>query len=499
MMVNIEKDNKKISKVRVRYAPSPTGFLHLGNARTALFNYLFARHYKGSFIVRTEDTDTERNIPGAIDSQFNYLEWMGIQIDESETKSGKFGPYKQLERLDIYSKYADMLVQKEYAYHCFCSFAELQHMRLKKQYNDNNLAFKYPRTCLKLSKKQVQQKIAAKEPFCLRIKSPANKTYRLIDMVRGLVVFESNDIGDWVIMKENGIPTYNFAVVIDDYLMKITHVIRGEEHISNTPNQMMIYEYLEWPIPEYAHLTLIVNRQRKKLSKRDQKSDFFISNYRLKGYLPQALFNFLALLGWSPDLEEEIFDKKQLIKIFDPSRWSKSSSMFDLKKLQWMNNYYIKKLEPNAYYDFVRPFLQSRMTEHSHSEEWFRTLVTAYQNDLIYGRQILELTDYFWRTEHIVEPELCLEFNNFNWQESHLDNFAETLESVTKWSPDSITQTIKEFGVINGYKGKNLYRPLRLAATLNGEGPQLAITLYLIGKEQIITNIRRFINVNYAK
>ena len=302
-----------MKKVRVRYAPSPTGHLHIGNARTALFNYLFAKHYNGDFVLRIEDTDIARNVEGGEASQIKYLNWLGIYPDESpQNPNPKYAPYRQMERLDIYKKYTDWLLEKGYAYKCFCTQEELDEEHARQE--ALGLAPRYNRKCCNLTPEEIKEKEAQNIPYTIRIKVPDNETYEFDDMIRGKVSFESKDIGDWVLVKANGIPTYNYAVVIDDHCMDITHVFRGEEHLSNTPKQIMLYKMFGWDVPRFGHMTLIVNENHKKLSKRDANVLQFMSQYEQLGYLPEAMFNFMALLGWSPEGEQEIFSHDELIK-----------------------------------------------------------------------------------------------------------------------------------------------------------------------------------------
>lgn len=296
-------------EVRVRYAPSPTGHLHIGNARTALFNYLFARHFDGKFIIRIEDTDQKRNVAGGEESQLKYLKWLGLDWDEGADVGGDVGPYRQMERLDIYNKYINELLEKGLVYKCYMTEEELEEEREEQRARGEMP--KYSGAHRDLTDEQIAQFESEGRKPSIRIRVPENVTYTFNDIVRGQISFESNDIGDWVIVKKNGIPTYNFAVVVDDHLMGISHVLRGEEHISNTPRQMMIYEAFGWEPPKFGHMTLILNEERKKLSKRDQHIVQFIEQYKDMGYLPESLFNFITLLGWSPVGEEEIFDQKK--------------------------------------------------------------------------------------------------------------------------------------------------------------------------------------------
>ncbi len=311
-----------MSKVRVRYAPSPTGFLHIGNARTALFNYLFARHNGGDFIIRIEDTDTARNVEGGEASQLKFLQWLGMDWDESIDKDGGYGPYRQSERADIYNPIIEKLLAEDKAYRCYMTSEELEAER-EAQLARGEMP-RYGGKHAHLTKEEEAALIAEGREPAIRIRVPKDKTYTFNDMVKGEVSFDSNGIGDWVIVKKDGIPTYNFAVAIDDHFMEITHVIRGDDHISNTPKQMMVYEALGYDIPTFGHMTLIVNEDRKKLSKRDGSIIQFIEQYHDLGYLPEALFNFIGLLGWSPEGEEEIFSKAQFIEMFDEKRLSKS-------------------------------------------------------------------------------------------------------------------------------------------------------------------------------
>ena len=379
-----------MEKVRVRYAPSPTGFLHIGNARTALFDYLFAKHHNGTFVLRIEDTDVERNVEGGEESQLFYLNWLGIEPDESAQKPNpKYGPYRQTERLDIYKKYVDILLEKGYAYKCFCTSEEIEE-DYNRQIEAGVTATRYNRKCLNLTKEEIKQKEEAGIPYSIRLRVPNHKTYEFEDLIRGHVSFESKDIGDFVIVKSNGIPTYNFAVVIDDHLMEISHVFRGEEHISNTPKQLMIYEMLGWEAPKFGHMTIIVNENHKKLSKRDNSIMQFMSQYKEAGYLPEAMVNFLALLGWSPAGEQEIFSMEELIKEFDETRLSKSPSMFDKSRLTWVNNRYIKNLSEDDFFNLCYPFLNEAYDLSNVNVDKVKEIINSFKEELSYGKEIVE-------------------------------------------------------------------------------------------------------------
>lgn len=478
-----------MSKVRVRYAPSPTGHLHIGGARTALFNYLFAKHYDGDFIFRLEDTDVERNVEGGEASQLDNLAWLGIVPDESPLNPNpKYAPYRQTERLDIYKKYTDYLLEKGYAYKCFCTPEELQaeHDRQVAE----GLDPMYNRKCCSLTPEEVKAKEEAGMPYTIRAKVPAGKIYEFDDMIRGHVAFESDGIGDWVLVKANGIPTYNYAVVIDDHLMEITHVFRGEEHLSNTPRQLMIYDMLGWTPPIYGHMTLIVNEERKKLSKRDESIMQFVSQYKDEGYLPEAMFNFMVLLGWSPEQEQEIFDHESLIKEFSEKRLSKSPSMFDREKLKWINNRYIKEKSLDEMVELCVPFLKDAYDLSSKSEQWVKDLVNLYHDQLSYGKEIVEKASLFFEDD-IHPDEEAQEFMKDERIPNTLKVFKEKLSELSEdeFTQENIFACIKATQKEAKARGKMLYMPIRIAITGIMHGPDLAYSIALLGKDKVLSRL----------
>lgn len=475
-----------MTKVRVRYAPSPTGHLHIGNARTALFNYLFAKHYNGDFILRIEDTDLERNVVGGEESQMKYLHWLGITPDESPSQPNpKYAPYRQMERLDMYQKYAQQLIDAGHAYKCYCTEEELEE-DYEAQKANGVVATQYNRKCLlHRSKEELESLAASNTPFTIRVRVPENETYTFQDMIRGEVSFESKDIGDWVLIKANGIPTYNFAVVIDDHTMDITHVFRGEEHLSNTPKQMMIYRMLGWDTPSFGHMTLIVNEQRKKLSKRDNSILQFMSQYEELGYLPEAMFNFMSLLGWSPVGEEEIFTHQQLIEQFSEERLSKSPSMFDPIKLKWINNRYIKALSFEDFKTLTLPFLEKQYDLTQISQEWIDTLLHLFQEQCSYGQEIVSLTAMFFEDHFSLENEEAETIYNLESTQLVAHAFAQHRPAV--WSVETVKETINKVKEVTGLKGKPLFMGLRVVASGKVHGPDLASTLYLLGEERVIS------------
>lgn len=456
-------------KVRTRYAPSPTGYLHIGNARTALFAYLFAKHHGGDFIVRIEDTDTARNVADGEESQFDNLKWLGIKHDESvDTPEAKYGPYRQLERLDIYQKYANKMIEEGKAYKCYCTEEELE---AKREANGNTLNYLHKCDC-------ETKEMAGDVEYTIRVKSIPNTIYTWEDFVRGTTTFNSNDIADWVIMKKNGIPTYNFCVVVDDYLMEISHVIRGEEHISNTPKQMMIYEAFGWNMPLFGHTSLIMNENGKKLSKRDAHIIQFISQYREMGYLPDAIVNFLALLGWSPSNNQEIFTHEELIKAFSEERLSKSPAIFDVEKLKWMNNQYIKALSEEEYVALAKDFLESEICIECYEEDYFKEVVLLYKEQLRAFNELFDLSKQFFGETPILSEDakaIIEDENNANT----IAAFDRLMGEKFDGSKESIKAIINEVKEETGAKGKNLFMPIRVAATNQTHGPDLVTSIYL--------------------
>jgi nondiscriminating glutamyl-tRNA synthetase len=479
------------SEVRVRYAPSPTGHLHIGNARTALFNYLFARNKGGKFIIRIEDTDKKRNIEGGEESQLKYLAWLGIDWDESVDVGGEYGPYRQSERNDIYETYYTQMLEEGKAYKCYCTEEELEAEREAQVEKGDNP--QYSGKCRHLTEEQRTAYEAEGRLPSIRLRVPANKVYSFEDMVKGNVSFESDGIGDWVMVKKDGIPTYNFAVAVDDYLMKISHVLRGDDHISNTPKQLMVYEALGWDVPQFGHMTLIVNESRKKLSKRDESIIQFIEQYEELGYLPEALFNFITLLGWSPSGEEEIFTKEQFIEIFDANRLSKSPALFDKQKLSWMNNQYIKNLDIDKLVEISLPHLikSGRLPKELSAEQtsWSRQLIALFQEKMSFGAEIVPLTELFFQDEVNYEEE-AKEVLMGEQVPEVLQAFANEVELLSEFKAEEIKAAMKAVQKSTGQKGKNLFMPIRSRLTGQTHGPDLPEAISLLGKEKVLARLR---------
>lgn len=483
-------------KIRVRYAPSPTGHLHIGNARTALFNYLFARHNKGTMVLRIEDTDQKRNVKGGSKSQMENLHWLGIDWDEGPDKGGDYGPYRQSERKEIYQKYIDQLIDEGKAYYSYKTEEELEAQREEQRAAGVAPHYTYEYEGMTADEiKQAQDGAKAKglKPV-VRIHIPEMETYSWDDIVKGHLEFESDTIGgDFVIQKRDGMPTYNFAVVIDDHLMKITHVLRGDDHVSNTPKQLVVYEALGWEPPKFGHMTLIINSETgKKLSKRDESVLQFIEQYRDLGYLPEAMFNFITLLGWSPKGENEIFNKREFIKQFDPARLSKSPAAFDQKKLEWINNQYIKKADRDTLLDLALNNLQeaSLVDEHPTPEkmEWVRQLVNIYSVQMSYTKQIVDMAKIFFEEAKDLSDEEIEEIKNDDGR-GVIEEFKKQLDLIPRFTSVQIMNAIQATRKATGIKGRKLFMPIRIATTRSMVGPGIGEAMELLGKERVLEHI----------
>lgn len=481
-----------MTKVRVRYAPSPTGHLHIGNARTALFNYLFARHNNGEMIIRIEDTDQKRNIEDGERSQLENLAWLGVQWDESPQEPGAFGPYRQSERGDIYQPLIDQLLASNRAYKCYCTEEELEAERDAQRARGEMPH--YSGTCANLGPEEQAAKEAAGYSPVIRFRVPRNTSYTFDDIVKGEIVFESDNVGgDFVIQKRDGMPTYNFAVAVDDHMMKISHVLRGDDHIANTPKQLMIYEAFGWTPPKFGHMTLIINSETgKKLSKRDESILQFIEQYRELGYLPEAMFNFIALLGWSPVGEEEIFSPAELIQQFDEERLSKSPAAFDGKKLEWVNNHYIKAMDLDELTSLCLPFLvNAKLVEENPAPEkleWVKKVVELYQPQMSYAAEIISVASLFFN-EHPELGEAEKEVLAGETVPLVLTAFKAQLETLDGLDTPAIKAAIKAVQKETGVKGKNLFMPIRVAVSGQMHGPELAETIELLGKEKVLAHL----------
>ncbi|ATZ18353.1 glutamate--tRNA ligase [Mesoplasma melaleucae] len=478
-----------MAKFRLRYAPSPTGFLHIGNTRTALMNYLFAKHYNGDFIVRIEDTDLERNVEGAIESQFENLNWLGIIDDESFINPGdaKYGKYMQSQKFGRYEELANDLIMQNKAYRCFCTTEELE-----KDYEDQVargiVATKYSGKCAILSKEEIDNNLKLNKDFSIKFLVPKT-TLNIKDFIKGDITFDSKELGDFVILKSNKIATYNFAVVVDDYDMQITHVLRGEEHISNTPRQILIYKAFGWVTPEFGHMSLIIDSTGKKLSKRSGNALFFIEQYKNQGYLPEAMFNYISLLGWSPVGEKELLSKTELISMFDDKRFSKSPSTFDMTKMKWINSQYMKTLTEEEYLKFTKKYVdQTRFNIASKSETWLNQVLLLFKKELEFAEQINNHLDIFFNDVKISAETLAV-LNAIENNDVIVKEFEKQINNLSEWTVENIKELIKAVSEATSKKGKDLFMPIRIVSSHSEQGPSLADVIYLLGKEKVLANI----------
>ena len=483
-------------KIRVRYAPSPTGHLHIGNARTALFNYLFARHNKGTFVLRIEDTDQKRNVAGGSESQMENLHWLGIDWDEGPDKGGAYGPYRQSERKDIYNKYIKQLIDEGKAYYSYKTEEELEEQREEQRAMGIAPHYTYEyegMTAAEIAQKQEEAEKKGLKPV-VRIHIPEMETYSWDDIVKGHLSFESDTIGgDFVIQKRDGMPTYNFAVVIDDHLMEITHVLRGDDHVSNTPKQLAVYEALGWQPPKFGHMTLIINSETgKKLSKRDESVLQFIEQYRDLGYLPDAMFNFITLLGWSPVGESEIFSQRELIKQFDPARLSNSPAAFDQKKLEWINNQYIKKADRDTLLDLALNNLQEaglvEKDPNPEKLEWVRQLVNIYSVQMSYTKQIVDLAKIFFNAPKDLSEKEIAEIRQ-DEARPVIEEFKKQIDLIPRFTAPQIMNAVQATRQATGIKGRRLFMPIRIATTRSMIGPGIGEAMELLGKKRVLEHL----------
>jgi len=473
-----------MSKIKVRFAPSPTGPLHIGGARSALFNYLFAEHNKGDLVIRSEDTDLERSRPEYEKEILESLKWLGINWNEGLIVGGPNGPYRQTERLEIYQEYTERLILTGQAYYCFCSEAELEEER--QNAIESGQMPRYSGKCRYLSPQEVEEKLNQGLKPAVRFKVPANRFYVVDDLVRGKVSFDSNNVGDFIIVKSDGIPTYNFAVVIDDVLMGISHVIRAEEHLSNTPRQLMIYDALNLRRPEFAHISLILGSDRQKMSKRHGATSLI--QYREMGYLPEAMFNFLALLGWSPEGEEQILSRDEIIKAFTLERVAKNPAVFDLDKLNWINQQHIKRKDHEELKELMLPYINQSPYAQNIAQlrkEQMDLLVEVLRDRIVCLTDVnKELDEFFAKPEYGNE---ALEVLQTDGTQEVLQAFISGLPEFSE--VEEIKQFIKSITKSLKLKPKNVFMPLRCALSGKTHGPDLPYLIFVWGREESLRRV----------
>lgn len=473
--------------MKVRFAPSPTGPFHIGGARSALFNFLLAKKEKGTFLVRIEDTDLARSTKESEENIKAALKWLGMNWDEGIDVGGDNGPYRQTERLDIYKKYVDQLIKEGKAYYCYCTEEELDKEREAQMARGETP--KYNGHCAHLTEEQIEQyKKEGRKPT-VRLRVPLNQTVAFDDMVRGHIAFESNGIGDFVIVKSDGIPVYNFAVVVDDHTMGITHVIRAEEHVSNTPRQLVIFDALGWQAPTYGHISLILGADKKKMSKRHGATS--VDQYRQQGYLPEALVNFLALLGWSPEGEDELFTMDQLIEQFSMDHVAKNPAVFDIDKLNWINFHYMKKLSDEELYELCLPHLQAAgyapQSPSADEKAWLMMLCTCVRDHVSYGAQIVDQVKMFFTDSIEEDQEHAADIQAVKDEETYktvVAAFKDKLQAMDQVTPGAVKAAIKSIMKETKLKGKFVFMPIRVAITGQMHGADLNYIVTLFGKDK---------------
>ena len=475
-----------MSKVRTRFAPSPTGRMHVGNLRTALYAYLIAKHEDGSFMLRIEDTAQERFVEGELDIIYRTLAKTGLVHDEGPDKDGGYGPYVQSERnaQGIYLKYAKQLIEQGDAYYCFCTKERLE--SLKSSVGEKEIAM-YDKHCLHLSKEEIEEKLANGEPYVIRFNMPTEGTTTFQDDIYGAITVPNNELDDLILIKSDGYPTYNFANVVDDHLMGITHVVRGNEYLSSSPKYNRIYEAFGWEIPTYVHCPLITNEEHKKLSKRSGHSSY--EDLVEQGFLTEAIVNYVALLGWCPEDNREIFSLEELVKVFDYHHMSKSPAVFDIQKLRWMNGEYMKAMDDDKFYEMALPYLKQVITK----DLDLRKIAGMVKTRIEVLPDIADLIDFFEAVPEYdiamythkkmkTNPEISLEV---------LEKILPVLEGTEDYSNDAMYELLCGFAKENGYKNGQILWPIRTALSGKQMTPAGATEiLEILGKEESIRRIK---------
>ncbi|MFH1661749.1 MAG: glutamate--tRNA ligase [Candidatus Falkowbacteria bacterium] len=471
-----------MSKPRLRFAPSPTGYLHIGSLRTALFNYLAAKSMGGKLILRIEDTDAKRKVEGAVESLIKILDWVGVKFDE--------GPYVQSERKNIYDKHIKKLIEEDKAYYCFCTPERLQKMREDQQ--QNKKAPRYDRCCRDLSKDEINKKIKSGEKFVIRQKMPLDGEVVSHDELRGYIKFNASDLEDHVLIKSNGIPTYQFASVVDDYEMKITHVIRGEEWIPSFPKNILLYKDFGWAPPKFFHMPLTLNKEGGKLSKR--QGDVAVEDYRDKGYLKEALINFCVLLGWHPKDNKELFTLEELEKEFKLEDMGTSPAIFDIEKLDYINGYYIRQMDLEKLVELCKPYLGKNLKK---TPEFIKKVIATEQERLKKLSEIGELTEFFFVDKLRYDSELLI------WKKlselevkNNLEQVLEQLEKIPEknWTNDSIEDALISYIKAKEEKVGNFLWPMRVALTGRKASPGPFEVAEVLGKEESLKRVEEGIS-----
>ncbi len=473
-------------EVRTRFAPSPTGFMHMGGVRTALYNYLFAKKNGGKFILRIEDTDQERFVEGATEVIYQTLRECGMNWDEGPDIGGDYGPYVQSDRKNLYLPYAQQLVEKGAAYYCFCTKDELEQRREAAEARGE--VFKYDKHCLKRSKEEVQAKLDAGVPYVIRLNCPTTGESTYDDVVFGHISFPNDTLDDMVLIKADGMPTYNFANVIDDHLMGITHVMRGMEYLSSTPKYNLLYNAFGWEIPQYVHLTTVMRDAQHKLSKRD--GDAYYSDFIQKGYLKEALINYLALVGWNPGDDREFFTMDELVEAFDIHRLNNSPGIFDVNKLNWMNGQYIAKMDPQEYLQMATPWFDQVLTgkgmDYARLAQLMQSRTEVFNQIPDMVKFLAEMPEYdvalYTHKKMKCDPQVAKE---------NLEMALPVLEGVTDWTEQNLHDTVMAAIAQAGKKNGAVLWPLRIAISGQESTPGGAFEIaYLLGRDETLRRVR---------
>ncbi|MCK9407905.1 MAG: glutamate--tRNA ligase [Bacteriovoracaceae bacterium] len=466
--------------VRTRFAPSPTGYLHVGGLRTALYAYLFAKQHQGTFILRIEDTDQSRKVEGATEKLIDALEWAGVEFDEGPGKEGVYGPYIQSQRLPIYHEHVKQLVDQGKAYHCFCTPERLE--RLKAEGGTM-----YDRHCRNISMDEARRRVSAGEPNVIRMKIPDDGELQFHDEVRGDVSIAFSTIDDQVLLKSDGFPTYHLAVVVDDHTMAVSHVIRGEEWLPSTPKHILLYQYFGWEKPKFAHLPLLLNPDKSKLSKR--QGDVAVEDYRAKGYLKDALVNFVAFLGWNPGDEREIFSMEELVKEFSIERVGKAGAVFNIEKLNWMNQQHIKLQSESKLLPLIKPLLKLKGWD-SFSDEYLQQVIGLMKERVVVTDDFVTSCPYFYEDPLSYDETSRAK----NWKPEttgYIAKLIERLQTLVLFDAASVETALRttadEFQVGAG----KLIHPMRLAVSGAANGPSLFHMAEVLGRERVVRRIQK--------
>jgi nondiscriminating glutamyl-tRNA synthetase len=481
---------EKTDNIRVRFAPSPTGYVHVGSLRTALFNYLFARHNNGKFIIRIEDTDRSRFVEGAVENLLHYFSLLGIEHDEGPKIGGDYGPYYQSERTEIYRKHAMELIDKGFAYYSFETPEELD--EIKKILQLEGKYTSYDRRGRNLSPEEVKEKLESGIPYVIRLKVPLNEEVKFDDIVKGTIKIETNSVDDQVLLKSDGFPTYHLANVVDDHLMNITHIIRGEEWITSVPKHIILYNAFGWEVPKMAHVPLILNPDKSKLSKR--QGDVAVEDYLKKGYLKEALVNFMALLGWNPGEGEtnEIFSMAELIERFSLERVQTAGAVFSIDKLNWMNNEYIKKYDIDELVELALPYFEDSGYD-TQDKERIKAIVETVR---VYLNKLSDIPDnigIFYAEDVMIDNTEYLEALQAETTKKAFVAILAKVEAMESITPDGYKEMMKEVQKETGVKGKLLFKPVRLALTGSEHGPELPNVAAILGKGKVVKFLSKWV------